>query len=121
MFGRAGTYGRCCVAVTALLSSVASAAQLTPAITMPPELDATYVRLCEAMVQDLLDHRDCRKHITLMDRKPEVTVVMGFDAMVPTKGPGAGKQVTRPFTDIRAKRGDAWQLIARQATIADMR
>ncbi|KAK0358705.1 hypothetical protein LTR94_034300, partial [Friedmanniomyces endolithicus] len=30
-----------------------------------------------AMAQDLLDYRDFRKHITLVDQKPEVTVVMG--------------------------------------------
>lgn len=74
-----------------------------------------------AMAQDLLDYRDLRKHITLIDRKPEVTVVMGYDTMVPLKGPAAGKQVVRPFTDIWAKRGGAWLLIARQATIADAR
>ncbi len=71
-----------------------------------------------AMAQDLIDYRDFRKHITLIDRKPEVTVVMGYDTMVPTKGPGAGKQVLRPFTDVWAKRSGGWQLIARQATIA---
>ncbi len=88
MFGRAGTYGRCCVAVTALLFSVPSAAQLASGVTTPPELGAAYGRFGEAMVQDLLDHRDCRKRITLIYRKPEVTVVMGFAAMVPTRGPG---------------------------------
>ncbi len=74
-----------------------------------------------AMAQDLLDYRDFRKHITLIDQKPEVTVIMGYDTMIPIKGPGAGKQVVRPFTDIWAKRGGAWRLIARQATIADAR
>ena len=74
-----------------------------------------------AMAQDLLDYRDFHKHITLIDQKPEVTVVMGYDTMVPIKGPGAGKQVLRPFTDIWAKRGDGWRLIARQATIAAVR
>ncbi|KQM13265.1 hypothetical protein ASE73_12550 [Sphingomonas sp. Leaf24] len=71
-----------------------------------------------AMAQDLIDYRDFRKHISLIDRKPEVTVVMGYDTMVPIKGPGAGKQVLRPFTDVWAKRSGGWQLIARQATIA---
>lgn len=71
-----------------------------------------------AMAQDLIDYRDFRKHITLIDRKPEVTVVMGYDTMVPINGPGAGKQVMRPFTDVWAKRSGGWQLIARQATIA---
>ncbi len=71
-----------------------------------------------AMAQDLIDYRDFRKHITLIDRKPEVTVVMGYDTMVPIKGPGAGKQVLRPFTDVWARRSGGWQLIARQATIA---
>lgn len=71
-----------------------------------------------AMAQDLIDYRDFRKHITLIDRKPEVTVVMGYDTMVPIKGPGAGKRVLRPFTDVWARRSGGWQLIARQATIA---
>ncbi|EZP73106.1 hypothetical protein BV97_04987 [Novosphingobium resinovorum] len=43
---------------------------------------------------------------------------MGYDAMVPTKGPDAGKQVMRPFTDVWARRGGTWLLIARQAKIA---
>lgn len=71
-----------------------------------------------AMTQDLLDYRDFHKHITFVGEKPEVTVVMGYDTMVPLKGPGAGKQVMRPFTDVWAKRSAGWQLIARQATIA---
>ncbi|MDO6414289.1 nuclear transport factor 2 family protein [Sphingomonas sp. BIUV-7] len=71
------------------------------------------------MDQDFLDYRDFRKHITFVGEKPEVTVIMGYDTMIPLKGPGAGKQVTRPFTDVRAKRGAGWQLIARQATIAE--
>jgi ketosteroid isomerase-like protein len=74
-----------------------------------------------AMAEDLLDYKDFRKHITVIDEKPEVTVVMGYDTMVPIKGPGAGKQAMRPFTDIWAKRGTGWQLIARQATIAALR
>jgi len=73
------------------------------------------------MERDFLDYKDFRKHITFIGEKPEVTVVMGYDTMVPLKGPGAGKQVTRPFTDIWAKRTAGWQLIARQATIADAR
>ena len=71
------------------------------------------------MAQDFLDYRDFRKHITFVGEKPEVTVVMGYDTMVPLKGPGAGTQVTRPFTDVWAKRSMGWQLIARQATIAE--
>ena len=71
-----------------------------------------------AMEQDFLDYRDFHKHITFVGEKPEVTVVMGYDTMIPKKGPGAGKQVMRPFTDIWAKRKAGWQLIARQATIA---
>lgn len=71
------------------------------------------------MESDFLDYRDFHKHITFVDEKPEVTVIMGYDTMVPTKGPGAGKQVIRPFTDVWAKRSAGWQLIARQATIAD--
>jgi ketosteroid isomerase-like protein len=74
-----------------------------------------------AMADDLLDYKDFHKHITAIDQKPEVTVVLGYDTMVPLKGPGAGRQVTRPFTDVWAKRDRRWQLIARQATIADAR
>ena len=73
------------------------------------------------MAEDLLAYRDFRKHITFVGEKPEVTVVMGYDTMVPLKGPGAGKQVTRPFTDVWAKRSAGWKLIARQATIAEAR
>lgn len=71
-----------------------------------------------AMNEDLLDYRDFRKNITVVDQKPGAVVVMGYDTMVPLKGPGAGKQVTRPFTDIWMKRGETWMLVARQATIA---
>lgn len=71
-----------------------------------------------AMSEDLLDYKDFRKNITVVDQKPGAVVVMGFDTMVPLKGPGAGKQVTRPFTDVWMKRGEAWMLVARQATIA---
>ena len=74
-----------------------------------------------AMASDFLDYKDFRKHITFVGEKPEVTVVMGYDTMVPVKGPGAGKQVMRPFTDVWAKRAAGWQLIARQATIAEAR
>lgn len=74
-----------------------------------------------AMERDFLDYRDFRKHISFVGEKPEVTVVMGYDTMVPTKGPGAGKQVMRPFTDIWTNRAGTWQLIARQATIAAAR
>lgn len=70
------------------------------------------------MERDFLDYRDFHKHITFVGEKPEIVVVMGYDTMVPVKGPGAGKQVMRPFTDIWAKRDARWQLIARQATIA---
>jgi hypothetical protein len=73
------------------------------------------------MERDLLDYKDFHKHITFVGEKPEVTVVMGYDTMVPVKGPSAGKQVMRPFTDVWAKRSVGWQLIARQATIADAR
>lgn len=71
-----------------------------------------------AMSQDLLDYKDFRKNITVVDEKPGAVVVMGYDTMTPLKGPGAGKRVTRPFTDVWMKRGDAWMLVARQATIA---
>ena len=71
-----------------------------------------------AMNGDLLDYKDFRKNITVVDQKPGAVVVMGYDTMVPLKGPGAGKQVTRPFTDVWMKRGETWMLVARQATIA---
>ncbi|WP_030539293.1 nuclear transport factor 2 family protein [Sphingobium sp. DC-2] len=70
------------------------------------------------MENDFLDYKDFHKHVTFVGEKPEITVIMGYDTMVPMKGPGAGKQVTRPFTDVWAKRGGTWLLIARQATIA---
>ncbi|MES2290295.1 MAG: nuclear transport factor 2 family protein [Pseudomonadota bacterium] len=70
------------------------------------------------MERDFLDYKEFRKHITFVGEKPEMTVVMGYDTMVPIKGPGAGKQVTRPFTDVWTKRSDGWKLVARQATIA---
>lgn len=71
-----------------------------------------------AMNEDLLDYKDFRKNITVVDQKPGAVVVMGYDTMVPLKGPGAGKQVMRPFTDVWMKRGEVWMLVARQATIA---
>jgi len=70
------------------------------------------------MGQDFLDYKEFRKHISYVGVKPEVIVVMGHDTMIPQKGPGAGIRVTRPFTDIWAKRSGRWMLIARQATIA---
>jgi ketosteroid isomerase-like protein len=70
------------------------------------------------MERDFLDYKDFKKHITFVGEKPEMTVIMGYDTMVPTKGLGAGKQVTRPFTDVWTKRSDGWKLVARQATIA---
>lgn len=73
------------------------------------------------MAADFLDYRDFQKHITFVGKKPEMTVVMGYDTMVPAKGPGAGKQITRPFTDIWVKRAEGWKLVARQATIAEMK
>lgn len=72
------------------------------------------------MERDFLDYKDFRKHISFIGEKPEVVVVMGYDTMVPLKGPGAGRQVMRPFTDIWARRDARWQLIARQATIAQI-
>lgn len=68
-----------------------------------------------------LDHSEGAAQFVTHQKKPEVTVIMGYDTMVPTKRPGAGKQVMRPFTDIWAKRSAGWQLIARQATIAETR
>ncbi|MBB4860001.1 ketosteroid isomerase-like protein [Novosphingobium chloroacetimidivorans] len=71
-----------------------------------------------AMDGDLLDYRDFKKTIAYVGVQPALVIVMGHDTMVPLKGPGAGKQVFRPFTDVWAKRGERWWLVARQATIA---
>lgn len=90
-------------------------------VNSPDNRVLTREQVIEVMEQDFLDYKDFRKHITFVGEKPEVTVIMGYDTMVPLKGPGAGKQVTRPFTDVWAKRGTGWQLIARQATIAHAR
>ncbi|MEN2747158.1 hypothetical protein [Sphingomonas sp. T9W2] len=105
MFGRAGTYGQCCVAVAALLFSVPSAAQLARAVTVPPGLGVAYSRLGKAMAQDLLDCRDPRKHVTLIDWDAELISVVGDDGL--DQQPGAGKQVTRPFTHVWNQRSDA--------------
>jgi ketosteroid isomerase-like protein len=75
-------------------------------------------QVISVMASDFLDYRDFRKHITFVGEKPEITVVMGYDTMIPIKGPGAGRQIMRPFTDIWAQRDGAWVLVARQATIA---
>lgn len=71
-----------------------------------------------ALEDDFLNYKDFKKHITFVGEKSEIVAVMGYDTMIPLKGPGAGKQVMRPFTDIWAKRSGTWLLIARQATIA---
>lgn len=78
-------------------------------------------QVIDVMQNDFLDYENFHKHITFVGEKPEMTVVMGYDTMVPKKGPGAGKQVMRPFTDVWAKRSDGWKLVARQATIAAAR
>jgi ketosteroid isomerase-like protein len=88
-------------------------------VNSPNNSVITREEVIAVMEQDFLDYRDFRKHITFVGEKPEVTVIMGYDTMIPIKGPGAGKQVTRPFTDVWAKRSAGWQLIARQATIAE--
>ncbi|MDO9369387.1 MAG: nuclear transport factor 2 family protein [Sphingopyxis sp.] len=90
-------------------------------VNSPDNRVLTREQVIEVMEHDFLDYKDFRKHITFVGEKAEVTVIMGYDTMVPLKGPGAGKQVTRPFTDVWAKRSTGWQLIARQATIADAR
>ena len=46
-------------------------------------------RAIAVMAQDFVDYRDFRKHISFVCEKPEVTVVMGYDTMVPLEGPGA--------------------------------
>ena len=78
----------------------------------------TREQVIAVMASDFLEYSDFRKHITFVSQKPEITVVMGYDTMIPLKGPGAGQHVMRPFTDIWAQRDGAWVLIARQATIA---
>ena len=90
-------------------------------VNSPNNTVLTREEVIAVMQRDFLDYRDFHKHITFVGEKPEVTIVMGYDTMIPIKGPGAGKQVMRPFTDIWAKRAVGWQLIARQATIADAR
>lgn len=72
----------------------------------------------DAVAAELLEYRDFRKHITVVDTKPELVVVMGYDTLVPVNGPGAGKRVTRPFTDVWVQREGRWWLVARQATIS---
>lgn len=72
---------------------------------MPPELDAAYGRLAEAMVQDLLGYRGSRKRIMLIDPNPELISVIGYYR--PDQGPGGGRQVARPFTDIWTRHSDA--------------
>lgn len=73
-----------------------------------------------AMGAELLAYRDFTKHVTRIDVKPEMVVVMGHDTLVPLKGPDAGKRLTRPFTDVWARRDGRWWLVARQATIASV-
>ena len=70
------------------------------------------------MNEDFLEYRNFKKHITRIDQKAEAVIVMGYDTLVPLKGPGAGKRVTRPFTDVWVQREGRWWLVARQATIA---
>lgn len=71
-----------------------------------------------AMSDDLLAYREFEKHVEYVGQHGDATIVMGHDTMVPLKGPGAGKHVVRPFTDVWMKDPDGWKLIARQATIA---
>lgn len=72
----------------------------------------------EALANELLEYKDFKKHITFVGEYPDVVIVMGYDTLVPIKGPGAGQQVVRPFTDVWMKRAGEWMVIARQATIA---
>lgn len=87
-------------------------------VNSPNNAVLTRDQVIGVMEKDFLDYADFHKHITFVGEKPEMTVVMGYDTMVPRKGPGAGRQVTRPFTDVWVKRSDGWKLVARQATIA---
>ncbi|WP_447765538.1 nuclear transport factor 2 family protein [Sphingopyxis panaciterrae] len=66
------------------------------AVNSPDNRVLTREQVIEVMEHDFLDYKDFRKHITFVGEKPEVTVIMGYDTMVPLKGPVAGKQVTRP-------------------------
>lgn len=90
-------------------------------VNSPDNRVLTREQVIGVMEHDFLDYKHFRKHITFVREKPEVTVIMGYDTMASLKGSGAGKQVTRPFTDVWTKRSTGWQLIARQATIADAR
>lgn len=74
-----------------------------------------------AMGEELLAYKDFEKHIQYVGQHGGTTIVMGHDTMVPLKGPGAGKHVLRPFTDVWMKDPDGWKLIARQATIAEVK
>lgn len=87
-------------------------------VNSPNNTVLTRDEVVAAMNQDLLDYKDPKKNISFVGEKPGMVVVMGYDTLIPLKGPGAGKQVMRPFTDVWAKRGDTWMLVARQATIA---
>lgn len=71
-----------------------------------------------AMGNDFLEYRDFKKHISVVSEKTDAVIVMGFDTMVPQKGPGTGRRIVRPFTDVWMRRAGHWMLIARQATIA---
>ena len=46
----------------------------------------------------------------------DVAIEMGHEDLVMSNGPMAGKPLKRRFTDVWQKTGDAWLLIARQAT-----
>lgn len=71
-----------------------------------------------AMNDDLLDYKSFKKVVGHVSQEGDVVIVMGHDELVPTKGPGAGRALWRPFTDIWLKGARGWRLIARQATIA---
>jgi ketosteroid isomerase-like protein len=71
-----------------------------------------------AMQSDLLDYKDFHKVIEFVGQHGDATVVMGYDTMIPLKGPSQGKQIMRRFTDFWMKDPDGWRLVARQATIA---
>lgn len=71
-----------------------------------------------AMQSDLLDYKNPKKTIEYVGQHGNATIVMGYDTMIPLKGPGAGKQIMRRFTDFWMKDVDGWKIIARQATIA---
>jgi uncharacterized protein (TIGR02246 family) len=62
--------------------------------------------------------------LTKLDRRVErivvhgaVAVAMGEETFVPAAGDGAGKTLSRRYTDVYLEQDGRWRLIARQATL----